>query len=112
MGADSHGLAGMRVVDERGKVEEGEGEGVTRDIIATFWQQFFSSAAIGDKEKVPAIRHDYQKSEWEAIGVWLQKSGILPSRPFKGFRGIVHFWRGMCRHEVPALVISSLFNCR
>ena len=89
MGEDSHGLAGMRVVDERGKVEEGEGQGVTRDIIATFWQQFFSSAAIGDKEKVPAIRHDYQKSEWEAIGRILvfgfKRAGYFPVALSKAF---------------------------
>lgn len=65
---DSYRLMAIKVIDERGKVEEGDGAGVTRDIITTFWQQFFSSATIGDKEKVPVIRHDYQKIEWEAIG--------------------------------------------
>ena len=36
MVVESHGLAGMKLIDERGKVEEGDGEGVIRDIIATF----------------------------------------------------------------------------
>lgn len=57
----------FKVINERGEVEEGEGVGVKRDVIATFWQQFFTSASLGDKEKVPCIRHDYQKREWEAI---------------------------------------------
>lgn len=89
MGEDSHDLPGMKLIDERGKIEEGDGEGVTRDIIATFWQQFFSSAAIGDKEKVPAIRHDYQKSEWEAIGRILvfgfKRVGYFPVALSKAF---------------------------
>ena len=89
MVGDPHCLAGMKVIDERGKVEEGDGEGVTRDIIATFWQQFFSAAAIGDKEKVPAIRHDYQKSEWEAIGRILlygfKRAGYFPIALSKAF---------------------------
>lgn len=57
----------FKVIDERGEMEEGEGIGVMRDIIATFWQQLFASASLGDKEKVPCIRHDYQKSEWQAV---------------------------------------------
>ena len=89
MAEDPHCLAGMKVIDERGKVEEGDGEGVTRDIIATFWQHFCSSAAIGDKEKVLAIRHDYQKSEWEAIGRILvygfKRAGYFPIALSKAF---------------------------
>ena len=57
----------FKVIDERGQIEEGEGVGVMRDVIATFWQQLFASASIGDKVKVPCIRHDYQKNEWQAI---------------------------------------------
>ena len=57
----------FKVIDERGQLEEGEGVGVKRDVIATFWQQLFASASLGDKEKVPCIRHDFQKSEWQAI---------------------------------------------
>ena len=89
MGEASHDLAGMKLIDERGKIEEGDGEGVTRDIIATFWQQFFSSAVIGDKEKVPAKRHNYQKSEWEANGRILvfgfKRVGYFPVALSKAF---------------------------
>ena len=52
----------FKVIDEHRQLEEGEGVGVTRDVIATF-----ASASLGDKEKVPCIRHDFQKSEWQAI---------------------------------------------
>ena len=57
----------FKVIDERGLPEEGDGIGVTRDVVTTFWQQFFASASTGDREKVPSIRHDYQKNEWQAI---------------------------------------------
>lgn len=50
-----------------GSVEEGRGDGVFRDALTTFWNQFFNSLTVGGQEKVPAIRHDYQKGEWESI---------------------------------------------
>ena len=55
-------MESFKVIDEHRQLEEGEGVGVTRDVIATF-----ASASLGDKEKVPCIRHDFQKSEWQAI---------------------------------------------
>jgi len=91
---DLHCLAGMKVIDERGKVEEGDGEGVIRDIIATFWQQFFSSS--GDKEKVPAIHHDCQKSVWETIGRIL----------VYGFKRAGHFPMAMSK----AFIVSCIFG--
>ncbi|KAK3742020.1 hypothetical protein QZH41_014346 [Actinostola sp. cb2023] len=57
-----------KVIDDHGKEEEGEGAGVQRDIFSTFWQSIYSSVTLGDLEKVPCIRHDHQKTEWEAIG--------------------------------------------
>ena len=57
-----------RIIDDHGREEEGVGAGVQREIFSTFWQSVFSSLTLGDVEKVPCIRHDHQKSEWEAIG--------------------------------------------
>ncbi len=57
----------VKVIDERGEFEKGDGRGVLRDIITEFWNLLFISAAIGASEKVPAIRHDFQSKEWEAI---------------------------------------------
>ena len=57
----------VKVINERGEVEKGEGCGVSRDIITEFWNLFFISAAVGASEKVPTIRHDFQSGEWEAI---------------------------------------------
>lgn len=56
------------VVDEMGKEELGSGNGVLRDVISEFWKLFFSAATVGAAEKVPCIRHDFQKNEWEAVG--------------------------------------------
>ena len=61
-------LRHVKVIDERGQEEECEGVGVLRDVIATFWQQLFASASVGNMEKVPCIRHGFQKLEWQAIG--------------------------------------------
>ena len=53
-----------RLIDDHAREEEGVGAGVQRDILATV----FCSYTLGDVEKVPCIRHDVQKSQWEAIG--------------------------------------------
>ena len=39
-----------------------------REVITTFWHQFFMSLSTGATEKVSSVRHDYQHQEWEAIG--------------------------------------------
>ena len=57
----------VTLIGYNGKVEKGKGDGVFRDALATFWNQFFSSLAVGAQEKIPAIRHDYQKDGWAAI---------------------------------------------
>ena len=51
----------VRVIASNGALEKGEGIGVTREILSLFWQSFFTSLAVGAKEKVPSIRHDFQK---------------------------------------------------
>lgn len=47
--------------------EEGKVAGVLHDALSTFWNQLFNSLTVGAQEKVPAIRHDYQSAEWQAI---------------------------------------------
>lgn len=86
----------FKVIDEKGRVEEGEGIGVARDVISTFWQQLFSSATVGDVEKVPAIRHDYQQSQWRAMGHIL----------VYGFEKLSFFPLGLSR----AFIASCLFG--
>ena len=54
-------------IGSNGREEEGKGAGVLRDALSTFWNQFFNLLIVGAQEKVPAIRHDYQRAEWQAI---------------------------------------------
>ena len=56
-------------IDPSGKTEEGVGSGVSRDIYSTFWRELFDSYFIGEQERVPFVRHDLYKHEWEAIGM-------------------------------------------
>ena len=73
----------VKVVDTNCVEENGEGRGVTRDVITEFWHLFFQSLAVGATAKVPVIRHDdYQKDQWKAIARILIygycREGIFP----------------------------------
>ena len=57
----------IRVIGNDGELEKGEGIGVLKEVLSIFWQHFFTSLALGAQEKVPCIRHDFQKRGWEAI---------------------------------------------
>lgn len=54
-------------IDDRGKLEAGRGSGIKREALSIFWREFSNALSTGATEKVPAIRHDYQKSEWQSI---------------------------------------------
>lgn len=58
----------VKVIDERGEEEKGVGNGVLRDTITEFWKLFGTAVTLGGIEKVPCIRHDFQRGEWEAVG--------------------------------------------
>jgi hypothetical protein len=57
----------ISVINQRGEKEEGFGSGVYRDVLSTFWYEVYESLMVGEEERVPYIRHDYQWQEWEAI---------------------------------------------
>ena len=57
----------VRVLDARGKLESGIGEGVIRDVMCSFFQDVSSSHMTGCFEKVPTIRHDMCKEDWHAV---------------------------------------------
>ena len=61
------------VLNERGNKEEGVVEGVEREVYSLFWKQFSSSMTIGERERVPFVRHDHFIKEWEAVGRILVK---------------------------------------
>ena len=57
----------ISIINPRGDKEEGSGSGVYRDVLSTFWHDVYESLMVGEEERVPCIRHDYQRQEWEAI---------------------------------------------
>lgn len=57
------------MVDAKGNNERGvDVGGVYRDAISCFWQEFNDSSTLGERERVPSLRHDFQSNEWSAIG--------------------------------------------
>ncbi|XP_028398699.1 uncharacterized protein LOC114522251 [Dendronephthya gigantea] len=55
------------IVADNNTPESGRGSGVTREVLSIFWKEFQVSLATGASEKVPSIRHDYQKDQWVSI---------------------------------------------
>ena len=58
----------FEIIDHHGKPEKGIGIGVARDVFSLFWKAFGDSMTIGERERVPYVRHDHFVSEWQAIG--------------------------------------------
>ena len=52
------------------------GNGVSRDVYTSLWKEAANSLLIGETERVPYLRHDLFKYEWEAIGKILLKGYI------------------------------------
>ena len=83
------------MVDQRGQDERGEDvRGVYRDAIGCFWQEFYNSC-LGEEERVPNLRHDFQSSEWTAIGRVIVKGyldlGYFPCMLSKAFMASAFF---------------------
>ena len=56
------------MVDGHGKDERGEDlKGIYRDALSSFWQEFYVSCTLGERGRVPSIRHDFQSDTWTAI---------------------------------------------
>ena len=69
-------------IDPRGIEEMGVGSGVSRDVYCTFWREVSDSYLIGEKERVPLVRHGLYKPDWQAIGKILVK-GYIATTPHK-----------------------------
>ena len=57
----------ITVKDPRGNVESREGEGMIRDVLCSFFNEFLTSYSVGCDEVVPAIRHTMLKEHWQAV---------------------------------------------
>jgi len=63
----------IMVIDARGVEEMGRGVGLLRDVFSLFWKETYDSLFVGENERVPFVRHDYQRDEWVAVGRSLVK---------------------------------------
>ena len=62
------------MVDDKGDEERGiDTGGVYRDAIGCFWQEFYDSSTLGEDQRVPTLRHDFQTREWAAVARILAK---------------------------------------
>lgn len=58
----------ISIIAHNGREEEGKGQRVIKEVLISFRNERFSSLTVGAVEKVPCVRHDYQRPEWEALG--------------------------------------------
>ena len=63
----------VEMMNERGVPEKGRGSGVFKDTSSLFWKDVYDSLMLGEGERVPSIRHDFQRKEWETIARILLK---------------------------------------
>lgn len=63
----------VEMLNERGITERGRGSGVFKDTLSLFWKDVYDSLMLGEGERVPSMRHDFQRKEWEAIARVLLK---------------------------------------
>ena len=56
--------------------ENGRGLGAEWDLYASFWSEVADSVGVGASERVPFVRHDLHKKEWESIGRFLRRGFV------------------------------------
>ena len=99
-------------IDGRGNEEKGSGIGVVRDALSLFWKEVYDSLLIGENERVPFIRHDYNRIDWEAIARVLLKGyrmcQYLPLLVSKTFLSYVLF--GESSISDPNMLIQSFMQ--
>lgn len=62
------------MVDNMGREEAGQDvKGIFRDAISNFWKEFYLTCTMGEREKVPVLRHDFKEADWAAVAKILVK---------------------------------------
>ena len=84
------------MINSSGKQELGvDNRGVFCDALSAFWSQFYDSCTVGEQERVPVVRHDFQVLEWRAIARILVKgyedAKVFPIKLSKVFVSTVLF---------------------
>ena len=54
-------------INVHGEAEEDQGIGLNRDMLSSFWMEFYTAFSIGVQQMVPVIIHDLQQAEWQAM---------------------------------------------
>ena len=93
----------VTLIDPRGQEELGTGEGVIRDVLCSFFNEFITSNTVGCDEVVPSIRHDMAKDQWEAVGrmmIYGFRIGYFPLRFSPVFLVSTLFGEDCVSHEM------------
>ena len=59
---------GFKIINERGQLEPGTEVGVICEVFTLFGKEVPIAMTIGERGRVPFVRHDYFVEEWEAVG--------------------------------------------
>jgi len=57
----------FKVTNEKGEFEQNVGVGVICEVCTLFWSDFSISMTIGERERVPFVRHNHFVEEFEAV---------------------------------------------
>lgn len=55
------------IINQQGNEESGAGIGPLREIFSLFWKDCYESHMLGEIERVPYIRHDFNRNKFEAV---------------------------------------------
>lgn len=99
------------IINQLGHEEAGQGNGVLREAFALFWKEFYESHMLGETERVPYIRQDFDRNKWEAVGRILVKgyteSQYFPFKLSKAFLAGCIFGEGSITPEM----LQDSFKC-
>ena len=66
----------FEIIDARSQKEDGRGLGAERDLHTSIWSQVADSLCVGASERIPFLRHDLYKKEWESISRILRRGFV------------------------------------
>ena len=86
------------IINQYGNDELGSGTGALREIFTLFWKDCYESHMLGENERVPYIRHDFNRTKWESVGRILVKGYIdchyFPLKMSRSFLAACRFGEG------------------
>ena len=64
------------IINQHGHEEAGQGSRGLREVFSLFWKECYEPYMLGETERVPYIRHVFDRKKWEAVGRILVKGHI------------------------------------